>query len=241
MSEPMEHPRIDDEKILDRYLVGRLAEEDEALFEEHLFACADCLEQVRAGEDLRRGLRAAAAEDAARVTVSLGLLAWLRGRSPAQRAGLAALALIVALLPAALVWQQVELGRLREVVAVGTGGTGLAEPLGDFLVVSLGAVRDVDGADPVEIRPDAGRAAALLLSLELPTVEAARYRVTLRDDVGTLLWRGDDLEPTLYDTLLVALPASYLAPGEYRVVVEALGPSGVEPAGEMAFRIASER
>jgi len=26
----MEHPRIDDERILDRYLTGRLSEEDEA-------------------------------------------------------------------------------------------------------------------------------------------------------------------------------------------------------------------
>ncbi len=71
MGEAMDHPRIDDERILDRYLSGRLSEADEALFEEHLFACSGCLEEAEAGEALRRGLQAVAAEDATRAAVSV--------------------------------------------------------------------------------------------------------------------------------------------------------------------------
>jgi hypothetical protein len=107
----------------------------------------------------------------------------------------------------------------------------------DFLVVSLGVVRDA--SDAVEIRPDRGKA-AVLLSLELPVVSAARYRVTLRNAAGEVLWRGEDLEPNLYDTLLVALPSSYLAPGSYQITVEAPSAAGAEPVGEMEFRVLAE-
>ena len=54
---------------------------------------------------------------------------------------------------------------------------------------------------------------------------------------GTVLWTGDDLEPNLYDTLLIALPSSFLAPGSYRITVEGLSAAGAEPAGEMEFRV----
>jgi hypothetical protein len=102
----------------------------------------------------------------------------------------------------------------------------------------LGVVRDATGApDGAELRLDPGRA-AVLLSLELPTVTAGRYRVTLRDAAGKVLWRGDDLEPNLYDSLMIALPSSYLAPGSYRITVEALSAAGAEPAGEIKFRVA---
>lgn len=255
LNERMEHPRIDDERVVDRYLAGRLLPEDETRFEEHLFVCGDCLEQVEAGEELRRGLRAVAAEDAAHAAAfqqraravvkrqateglaTLGLVAWLRSRSPAARAGLGALALVFALLPAVVLWQQVELGRLRDAgPKIATGG--LAAPAADFQVVSLGVVRDA-GVDAVAIRPDPEKD-AVLLSLELPPGTAPRYRVTLRDAAGEAIWTGDELEPNLYDTLFVALPSSYLAPGSYRIEVEALLASGTEPAGEMAFRVLPE-
>jgi hypothetical protein len=255
MDEAMDHPRIDEERILDRYLSGRLSEADAALFEEHLFACSACLEQAEAGEALRRGLQAVAAEDATRAAVAqqvigVGLMAWLRTRSPVYRASFAALALAAVLLPVALVWQQGALRQARaearaearqatELAAQGSPGkTGFAEPLGAFQVVSLGVVRDGD-AVPVAIRPDPSKQ-AVLLSLELSDGVAARYRVTLRDGMGEALWRGDDLEPNLYETLLVALPSSYLKPGDYRITVEALsgsGEAGAEPAEELAFRV----
>lgn len=230
----MEHPRIDDEKVLDHYLVGGLPPEDEALFEEHLFECADCLEKVKWGEELRRGLRAVAAEDAARVTVSLGLVAWLRSRRPAQLAGLMALALAFVVLPALVLRQQAELTHLRS-AAPPTASVGLAKPMGDFLVVSLGMVRDAS-VDGVEVRLDPNKE-AILFSLELETVDASRYRVTLLGVTGEVLWSGDDLEPNLYDTLLVALPSSFLAPGSYRIEVEGLLATGGAPAGEMVFRV----
>lgn len=228
----MKHPRIDDDKVVDRYLVGRLSSEDEAAFEEHLFECESCLEQVQAGEELRRGLRAVAAEDAARATVSLGLLAWLRGRG-AQVAGLGLLVLLVVLPSLTVLWQKAELDRLQGLLQR-AAGTGISEPTGALLVVSLGVVRD--GAQAAEIRLDREKD-AILLSLELQTIEASSYRVTLHDANDEVLWTGDGLEPNLYDTLLVALPSSYLAPGSYRIVVEGRVAASMAPAGEMELRV----
>lgn len=239
----MEHPRIDDEKILDRYLVGQLSPQEEELFEEHLFSCAECLEKAQWGEQLRRGLRAVAVEDAARAAVSAGIVAWLRRRRAGQLAGLMGLALslllAIVVLPTVMLRQRAELDRLRATTSpapVQQGSApGFDQPLGDLAVVTMGTVRD-GGGEPVAIRPDP-RKEAILLSLELPTVAAARYRVTLRDAAGEILWSGDDLEPTLYDTLVVLLPTSFLAPGEYRIDLEALSVTGAEPAGEMVFRV----
>lgn len=236
----MNHPRIDEEQILDRYLVGRLSAEEEVLFEEHLLECADCLEKARWGEELRRGLREAAAQEAGRAaagaTAWVGLLAWLRRRRPAQLAALAALALAFVALPTIVLRQQVELRQLREATGGSSAATGgLTRPVSGFLVVSLGVVRDA-GSSEVELRPDPTKA-AVLLSIELATVDAGRYRVTLGDEAGQVLWRGEDLEPNLYDTLLVALPSSFLEPGRYRITVEGLAAGAVEPAGEVHLRV----
>lgn len=226
----MEHPRIDDDKIIDHYLVGQLAPEDEAAFEEHLFECSDCLEKVQWGEELRRGLRTVATEDITRATVAFSWMAWLRQLGSSQRAGLASLGLVVALLPVALLWQQAELTRARSAAG---GGAELSAPIGDLSVVSMGVVRD---AEIVEIRLDPAKQ-AVLLSLELPTVDASRYHVTLRDAAGSVRWRGDDLEPNLYDTLMVVLPSTYLTPGSYRLAIEALPASGVGSPAEIEFRV----
>lgn len=230
----MRHPRIDDEHVVDLYLGGRLDAEEEALFEEHLFECADCLAQAQAGEEMRRGLRQVAAESATRPVVSGGLVGWLRSQSPSRLATAAGVVLAVLALPLLLLREP---GGPDPQVA-GSGGEppargALSAPVADLLVVSLGLMRN--SGEPVEIRPEPGEE-ILLLSLELPAGSAAPYDVELRDAAGETLWRDEALEPTLYDTLIVALPAAYLLPGDYRLAV---GDSGAEigPPSETRFRI----
>jgi hypothetical protein len=242
-TEAMEHPRIDEERILDRYLAGRLDPQEEALFEEHLFECGECLEGAQAGEQLRRGLQQVAAEDAVPMPVAPGALAWLRGRSPTHLASLLVLALWIVGMPVLVLRQQAELGRLEgenaRLISEGAetpsaGGRALVEPLANLAVVSLGVSRDA--GDAVEIRPNP-ESDALLLSLELPVVEAAEYRVFIHDTAGETLWSSGELVPTLYDTLLVALPPSFLPPGEYRIEVRRAPAGSSESAGGMTFRV----
>jgi len=129
-----------------------------------------------------------------------------------------------------LLWQRSELHRLRTLPTAAS----LTKPVGDFLVVSLGVARGAGEAAEIRLDPEKE---AVLLSLELQTVDAASYRVTLRDAAGGVLWTGEDLEPNLYDTLTVVFPPSFLGPGSYRITVEGTSAAGTEPAGEMELRV----
>jgi len=98
----MDHAGIDPETA-ERYVLGRLAPEEAARFEEHYLSCPECLDRLELAEAMVRGFKRAAGEDAARLAAGrqLALLAWLGrlGRSR-QAAVLVAAGLVVALLPA---------------------------------------------------------------------------------------------------------------------------------------------
>ena len=233
----MEHPQIDDEHVVDRYLGGELPEAEVERFEEHLFECEACLTAVEWGEELRRGVRTVDA--AADVDVNSELTQREEARGAAKpwrtatagRGIFAALALALLALGVLAARQNAELARLRgaspEPVA------GLSEPTADFQVASLGLVRN-GGATEIRLDPERD---ALLLSLELPRIQAASYSATMLDSAGKVLWHGSDLEPGLYGGLMLAVPMSDLAPGSYSVTLEAASADALE----FAFRVVSVR
>jgi len=53
----MDHTRIDDDQVPERYVQGRLPEENRQSFEEHLIGCTRCLDAVEAVEGLRDALK----------------------------------------------------------------------------------------------------------------------------------------------------------------------------------------
>lgn len=134
----MNHQTIEDEHVVQRYLLGKLPEEEKERFEEHYLDCPQCLDRLEEAEALHRGLRAVAAQDIASVSRSHGD-AGSSSRSSVSRSfpwGLAAAALILALGAAFLARQVVilhdALDRI-EVAAVppveaGPAATERAEP-----------------------------------------------------------------------------------------------------------------
>jgi hypothetical protein len=118
----MEHEQIAEQNVVERYLMGRLAPEEEELFEEHLLECADCRRQVQWEEDLQSALHTVAAEEAARATVvRVGLLAWLARHRTAGWLLAAAVLLLLAFPIAGLLREQQrlkgELARLQGAAA----------------------------------------------------------------------------------------------------------------------------
>ncbi len=76
----MDHREAISTKASDRYLLGEMGEPERFAFEEHYFQCRECAEDVRAGDILARGIRAAAREDTPRaVPAPLG---WWNRRAP---------------------------------------------------------------------------------------------------------------------------------------------------------------
>lgn len=53
----MDHARIDENQIADRYLMRKLDEAERRSFEEHFVDCAECLERLEAVGGLREGLK----------------------------------------------------------------------------------------------------------------------------------------------------------------------------------------
>ena len=104
----MDHEKIEEGQIAERYVLGRLDPEERQLFEEHFLDCAECLEKVELAEQLRHGLQRAATRRAAAVVAGGSLLAVLARLRRWQGIALAAAALVLAAgLPTALLFSRV--------------------------------------------------------------------------------------------------------------------------------------
>src|SRR3954451_10931683 len=92
----MDHTYIENNSLVERYHQGLLPPDEEARFEEHFVGCPQCTEQLELARGFQKGIKAMAAEDAVRLTVEVGLFAWLARRGRLAQWGLALAALLVA-------------------------------------------------------------------------------------------------------------------------------------------------
>jgi hypothetical protein len=102
----MEHTYIEKHDVVGRYLSGRLSDEELIRFEEHFLNCQQCVDQVETTEDIRCGLRTAAAEEAwlSKVHSHAGFLAWIVRLLRARRAAFLAIAVLLITPIAWLAW-----------------------------------------------------------------------------------------------------------------------------------------
>lgn len=224
----MDHHEINEKQVLERYLQGRLDDDETSRFEAHLLECSECFEQVRWGDDLGHGLRVAAAEDVTRATVETGILAWLaragltragRGRAAAWLLGLAVLAV-----PSVLYFR--EHVRLR----------ALVEPQINTPVFALGATRD--GAPSRVSLGDSPEwivltASASTLSSNTPQT----CRATLLDATGETVWQGDGLAPDAGDRLVISFYSTLLRPGIYELRISSSQPDAANVEETFSFEV----
>ncbi|HEX3555168.1 MAG TPA: zf-HC2 domain-containing protein [Thermoanaerobaculia bacterium] len=275
----MDHERIAEQNVVERYVMGRLTPEEEELFEEHLLECQECRRQVAWEEDLQNSLHTVAADEAARATtvVRIGLLAWL-ARHRAVAGLLAAAVLVLLALPilgiTGLLREQDRLkgqlaqlrtaaaaqprpqptpppaapdperGRLeaelrteREARARLAGQLArLTQPQVNTAIFSLGLVRGGEGpANRIALRRDPEW---LVLAVELPAEEAPTYRATLATAAGRTVWKGEGLKAGADGSVAIALYSTLLAPGSYRLRLEAVDAKGHgSPAGEIPIQV----
>jgi hypothetical protein len=117
----MNHADIEEQEIVDRYVMGKLPAAEAERFEQHYLSCPECLDQLDLAESMQRGFKRAAGEDVARLAAvaaarQLALVAWLsRLRRSRQMAVLAMAVFVVAVLPAGLALREAgERGRELE-------------------------------------------------------------------------------------------------------------------------------
>ncbi|HEY4562152.1 MAG TPA: zf-HC2 domain-containing protein, partial [Thermoanaerobaculia bacterium] len=106
----MNHTDVEEQNLVDRYVMGKLSADEAERFEDHYLSCPECLDRLELAESMQRGFRRAVGQDAARLAAArqLALVAWLSrlGRSR-QMAALVMALLVVAILPAGLALRQI--------------------------------------------------------------------------------------------------------------------------------------
>lgn len=100
----LKHEIIEEQHWVDRYLMGKLAEDEVAQFEEHYFHCQPCQEALKLGQHMQRGFKSVAAQHMveARVVQRAAAFAWLRRRQGALGA---VMMLALMALPTAWMWR----------------------------------------------------------------------------------------------------------------------------------------
>lgn len=218
----MDREYISEHNVIERYLSGRLTDEERAAFEERCLWCSDTLQELEVAEHLREGLRDVdMSRGTARAPARGPLTRWLM--SP-QWAAAASVMLVVSL---------------------GTTGwlfTQLPAPdtaLATTQVYSIEMTRGGEAPSTVvRVGPD-DRWVVVLVYPELGRHE--RYRAELYRSGETLqLWQASDIPPGTAESLALTLPADLLSPGDYRLGVIGLNEAAPgDPVGEVFFRVAA--
>jgi translation initiation factor 2 beta subunit (eIF-2beta)/eIF-5 len=255
----MDHAEVEEKGLVELYHRGLLPPGEEARFEEHFVGCPECTEQLELARGFQKGLRAMAAEDAARAVAAAGLLAWLVRRGPAVRWGLGLAVLLLAALPALLLFSQgrrerlaaadwraraeaqrqanAELERRLAETKPRETSRGLSSPLVNTPVFLLSALRGGEGK-PVTV--DLSRAGEAL-SLAVDVGEDSRfetYRATITRVGGATVFEKSGLKPNALEALMITFPSSFFPPGDYRLRVEGVGPDGgAAEVGGYPFRV----
>ncbi len=221
----MDHTTIEDQNLVERYVLGRLTLAERERFEAHFLDCPSCLSQLEWTEDMHGALRTAAAEDAARTLAAGGVLAFLARRSRGARValGLAVLAVPLAVSLAFFLPRVHDLERRME-RAERTAAVAQGEPQVDVASVLLGVL--TRGGELT------GEVTLLKISepqrvmLEVDAKAAfASYRATLVDAAGEQIWQSS-LRPNPWAVLEVTFPAGFFQPGDYRLDFAGSGDDG---------------
>jgi hypothetical protein len=110
------------------------------------------------------------------------------------------------------------------------------EPRINIPVVSLSPERSAPGSEPTTRISLSSSPKLVVLLLELDAADFPRFRATLRG--GGTVWHLADLRPDAQDTLTLALPATWLRPGDFTVRVEGVPVQGrPAPVADFSFRV----
>ncbi|MDY7095591.1 MAG: zf-HC2 domain-containing protein [Acidobacteriota bacterium] len=208
----MDHSTIDEHQVIERYVLGRLSEDECARFEEHYLDCSRCLEQLEAAERLQSGLRGVAAEEAtqaaARGTVQAAILVGLRRLGGARLSVLAAaLGLVVTLSLIPSLTYRFHNQQLHEELAAARAAQV------NLPLVFLSPNRSALGETDVELDLSAA-AGRIILAIDLGTPDL-RCWGQLEGPDGVVLWTAEGLEADASGLITLALPNSVFDSGEH--------------------------
>jgi hypothetical protein len=201
----MTHTQIEEQDIVDRYLLKRLTPEVEAEFEEHYLGCRHCLNQLENSRETMQAVRGAGVEE----VPARRLPGWLM---PVPALGLAA----------AMAMAVIYVSVRRPAPAPVEPRASAPPAAARAPVIELQSYRS--GQDrPATVRADAG----FTLRLDLRGLAAYEsYRVEIVGEAGEPAWRQDRVAASGPERLEVRVEPARLQPGAYWVRLTGAGAAG---------------
>ena len=230
--------------MIERYLLGRMTDEEAAAFEERFLASKELLDELEAAERLQQGLQTVAAVDKAdgqgHPGDDEGVAAGLMSLFHSPRYAMAASFLLLVSLGVSS-----HLMRQNSLLEA-TGAAPLAQ------VVELVSVRGT-GGDPINVLDLGEETNSFTLVLDPGFEPYDRHRATvlrvLEDELPKLVWQVDGLQPGVKegyeDMLALNLPVSVLDKGIYEIQLEGFrdggsANDGYEPIDSVRFKCVTE-
>jgi len=243
----MDHTSIENDQWPERYVMGRLSDEERQRFEAHFVDCPKCLDELEASDGLRRGLESLPPSEIPAASPSpVGLPPWFLAA-----AGLAVGVGLSALFSAELRHTRAELAesqrtsdRLKQSEAALQrelqGARAAAAPSG-AAVFTLNVTRGGQTAEPENrILLPKGSGWLVLQFDRPPGPEEAGYVVRVSGADGKTIGNAVPVGPVSNDSLAVALPSGTLQEGDYTLAVEATSAPDVALA-TYRFRVVASR
>lgn len=244
----MDHTSIENDQWAERYVMGRLPDDEKQRFEEHFVDCAKCLDDVEAADGLRKGLASLPPGEVPSASPSpAGLPPWFLAA-----AGLAVGVGLAAFFSAELRHTRTELAdsqkasdRLKQSEAALQKELRIAKaaaaPSG-AAVFTLNVTRGGQTTEPENrILLPKGSAWLVLQFDRPPGPEEAGYVVRISGADGKAVGNNAvPIGPVSNDTLAVTLPPGTLQEGDYTLAVEATSAPDVALA-TYRFRIGLSR
>jgi hypothetical protein len=215
----IDHQQAVNKMMTERYLLGELEPQERDAFEQHLFDCSECFEQVRAGTEFVHYLKGIGAEETAVVPQPGFWSRFMAGlRQPA-----AAFAFVLLFFAVGLnVYQQQQISRQKgPALERSYVLTGIAHGGGSALLVQV---------------PQGSR---LSLNVEYTRRgELTAYGVRILSDSGTVISNRLIPPDQVGGMATLAVSADVLKPGRYSVVVWGRNNDGIESeVGRGAFEL----
>jgi hypothetical protein len=198
LSVDMDHLRIEERNLIDRYVRGTMPAAECAEFEEHFVECAACQEQI----ELARSFRLAVRESVA-----------LRAGSGWRWAALACAASLAIAVAASTVFLLQRQSARSELASLQRAP----------VVFGLSLSRDAATSQTITL-PNEAR--WMVFIAEIDATRYSRYRAAVVGSTGEEIWSQGSIQPNSPDSISVAVPSRKLRPGTYALAVSGVRADG---------------
>ncbi len=202
----MNRQHVIDNHIVDRYLLGKLSDDEKTEFEVFYLSCPDTQDELVVTEKILAGFEASAFAGRQRKREDSEVVSTVSPtRSTGWQLATAAASMVAA----------IAIGfNVTNSSSVDFGSQDLNVP-----IVSLGATRGDAAARLISLP---ARAVRVAVALDLGLATEAQYRVELRDGNDGVVWSADGLVPDEYASLTFTLPPGLLQAGDFAFVARGI-------------------